>query len=128
MDFRRGHEGADAAAALDDALALKEGESVARGHEADVMRLGEVALRGNRVAGPQLAGVDALANDALNALIRRQRIRRARGEALDGGQSLFVRSHQVAPFSKHFRQKNVSAERKREEFAVASILRTPLVL
>src|SRR5207302_44239 len=71
VNFRRRDERADAAAAFDEALAFKEDERVARGHEADVMRTREVTLRGNGVAGLQLAGIDALANDALNALISR---------------------------------------------------------
>src|SRR2546430_13526333 len=94
MNFWRCDKGADAAAAFDKAFTFEGSEGVARGHEADVMGLGELALGGDWVAGLKLAGIDALANDALNALIRRQRVWRARGEALDGSQSLLVRSHQ----------------------------------
>jgi len=44
---------------------------VASGHQADMMRARKVAFGGNRVAGLELPRIDALANDALNALISR---------------------------------------------------------
>src|SRR5205807_843507 len=94
---------------------------VAKPFEADVMRRGELALGGDGVAGLKLAGIDAFANDALNALIRRQRVWRARGEALDGSQRFLVRSHQLH-LAKHSRQRDVSAERNHEEFGVSSVL------
>ena len=121
MNLWRSDERADAAAAFDKAFAFEGSEGVARGHEADVMRLGELALGGDGVAGLKLAGIDAFANDALNALIRRQRVWRARGEALDGSQRFLVRSHQLH-LAKHSRQRDVSAERNHEEFGVSSVL------
>src|SRR5207302_2145293 len=77
---------------------------------ADMMRTREVPLRGNDVAGLQLAGIDALADDALNALVGRQSAGRAGVEALKGGQRLFVRSHRLHLFNRN----EVSFERKPE--------------
>ena len=71
MDFRLGDKGADAAAALDDTFAFEISERVARGHEADFVKFGEITLGSNRVAGPELTGVNALANGRLNALVGR---------------------------------------------------------
>ena len=72
MDFGLGDEGADAAAALNEALAFQKGKGVTRGHETDVMRFGEVALGWDSVAGLKLPGINAFADDALNALISRE--------------------------------------------------------
>src|SRR6266571_8348753 len=44
---------------------------MARGHQADLMELGQVALRRNRVTWMQLSSIDAPANGALNPLVRR---------------------------------------------------------
>src|SRR6266480_3920828 len=54
--------------------ALEGGESVPRGHEADLMKLGEVAFRSDGVTGAQLAGFDALADPALDSLVRGQAV------------------------------------------------------
>src|SRR6267143_5642886 len=74
VNFWCGDKSSDAAAALDDSFAFERGESVARGHEADLMKLGEVALGGHRVTGSQLAGFDALADPALDSLVCGQAI------------------------------------------------------
>jgi hypothetical protein len=74
MNFRGSDECADAAAALDDSFALERGEGVAGGHQADLMKLSEVAFRGDGVTGSQLAGFDALADPALDSLVRGQAI------------------------------------------------------
>jgi len=58
---------------------------MARGHEADFVKFGEIALGSNRIAGPQLAGVNAFANGRLNALIRRN------GGVLLGGHAPHLR-------------------------------------
>jgi len=69
MNFGRGDESADTAAALDEAFAFEGGEGVAGGHQADLMELGEVALGGDRVPGLEVAGVDAFADGVLDALV-----------------------------------------------------------
>ena len=58
---------------------------MASGHQADMMRARKVAFGGNRVAGLELPRIDALANDALNALISRLSAWDAGGEALESG-------------------------------------------
>ena len=62
MNFRRGNERADAAAALDDSVALERGKSVTRGHEADFVKFGQIAFGADRISRPQMARVDAFAN------------------------------------------------------------------
>src|SRR5216684_7195631 len=74
MNFGGGNEGSDAPAALDNPFAFEGSESVAGGHEADLMNLGEVALGGNGVPGMQMPGIDTLANGALNSLVGRQAV------------------------------------------------------
>src|SRR5216684_4228116 len=69
MNLGRGHEGADAAAALHDAFALKPNERMARGHQADLVDSGKVSLGIHRITGAQMSGFDALANGALNLLV-----------------------------------------------------------
>src|SRR6266568_2194766 len=64
VNFWGGDKGSDAASTLDDSFAFEEGKSVARGHEADLMNFGEVALRGNGITGMQLSAIDALAEGA----------------------------------------------------------------
>src|SRR5260370_40377616 len=72
VNFWGGDKSSDAAAALDDSFAFERGKSVARGHEADLMNFGEVALRGDGITGMQLSGIDALADGGLNSLVGRQ--------------------------------------------------------
>src|SRR4029077_1997281 len=74
VNFRRGDKSANAAAAFDDSFAFERGQSVARGHEADLMNLGEVALGGDGVPRMQMPGVDAFTNGALNSLVSRQAV------------------------------------------------------
>src|SRR5260370_28809174 len=62
------------AAALDDAFAFEGGESVTRGHEADLVDFGEVAFGSDGVTGMQMPGIDALANGALNSLVGGQAV------------------------------------------------------
>jgi len=64
VDFGCGHEGADAPAALDDAFAFQRGQRVPRGHQTDFVDLREVSFRSNDIARPQVAGVNALTDDA----------------------------------------------------------------
>ena len=82
MNFGGGDESADAAAALDEAFAFEGSESVASGHQADLMELGEVALGGDGVTGLEVAGVDALADGVLDALIGGQAVAVFRGNSL----------------------------------------------
>ena len=95
VDFRRCDECADATAALDEAFAFQESKGVARSHETDMVGLGEVTLRRDGVAGLELAGIDALANDALNALIRGQTAGHTGGEALSHSKSFFAGGHRL---------------------------------
>src|SRR5229473_3224413 len=74
MNFGGGHEGSNAAAALDNTFAFEGSKSVARGHEADLMDFGEVPLGGDGVPGMQMPGIDTLANGALNSLVGRQAV------------------------------------------------------
>jgi hypothetical protein len=60
-----------------------------------MVSLGEVALRRDRVAGLELAGIDALANAALNALVRRQTAGHTGGEALSQSKSFFAGGHRL---------------------------------
>src|SRR5882762_1273809 len=61
-------EGADASTTFHDPFTFQRGQGVAGGHQADLMNFGEISFRRNRVPGAQLAGFNALANHALNAL------------------------------------------------------------
>src|SRR6266853_923292 len=74
MNFWGGDKSSDAPAPLDDAFAFKGGEGVARGHEADLVDVGEVALGSDGVTGAQITGVNALADGALNSLVGRQAV------------------------------------------------------
>ena len=96
MNLGRSDERADATAAFHEALAFEESEGVARSHEADAMRAREVALGRDTIAGLKLAGIDALANEALNALIRRQSVRDAGRESLRSERFLAMR-HRLHP-------------------------------
>src|SRR5712692_858246 len=69
MNFGRGHEGADAAAALHDTFAFEPNERMARGHQADLVDSGQVSLGIHRITGAQMSGLDALANGVLNPLV-----------------------------------------------------------
>src|SRR5258708_5658279 len=62
------------AAALDDAFAFEGGESVTRGHEADLVDFSEVAFGSDGVTGTQITGVNALADGALNSLVGGQAV------------------------------------------------------
>src|SRR5205823_10729315 len=75
MNLGRSDERADATAAFHEALAFEESEGVARSHEADAMRAREVALGRDTIAGLKLAGIDALAKEAWNGWLGRQRVR-----------------------------------------------------
>src|SRR5258708_472498 len=57
------------AAALDDAFAFEGGESVTRGHEADLVDFSEVAFGSDGVTGTQITGVNALPHVALNSRV-----------------------------------------------------------
>ena len=70
VDFGGGDEGADSAAAFDDAFALERRQCVARGHEADFVEAGEFPFGGDGIAGLEFAGFDDAADRALNAAIR----------------------------------------------------------
>jgi hypothetical protein len=70
MNFGGGDEGADAAAALDDAFALERCEGMTRGHEADFVETGEFPFGCDGIAGLEFAGFDDAANRALDAAIR----------------------------------------------------------
>ena len=74
MDFRSGDECADSAAALDDPFALERGERVASGHQADLVNLREVALGSDGVPRLQLPRINALADRALDPLVRRHTV------------------------------------------------------
>ena len=71
MNFGGRDESPGAVAAFDNAVAGEVGEGVAGGHEADVVDSGKLALRGDDVAGFQLAGVDAAADGVLNFSVSR---------------------------------------------------------
>src|SRR6201984_1841355 len=85
VDFGFGDKGADTTAAFNDAFAFEIGEGVARGHEADFVKFGEIALGSNRIARAKVASVNAFANRRLNALIRRN------GGVLLGGHDTHLR-------------------------------------
>src|SRR5712692_1818198 len=74
MDLGSRNERADASAAFDDALLFQSSQRVAGGHQTDLMNLGEVSFRRNRVTRAQLSGFDALSNGALNSLVRRHAV------------------------------------------------------
>jgi hypothetical protein len=74
MNFWSGDESADPSAALDQAFALEGGESVASGHEADIMNSCEFSFGGYHVSGAQLASVNASSNLFLDPLIRRNSV------------------------------------------------------
>src|SRR5947207_9678407 len=69
VNFWGSDKSSDAAAPLDDSFAFERGQSVARGHEADLMNLGEITLGSYGVTRMQLSGIDALADGALNSLV-----------------------------------------------------------
>jgi hypothetical protein len=69
MNFRGRDESADATAALDDAITFERSESVARGHQTDLMKLSQVAFRSHSITGAQLTCFNALTDDALNSLV-----------------------------------------------------------
>ena len=69
MNFRRRNESADAASALHNAFAFERSQGMAGGHQADRMEFGQVAFGANRVAGAKMAGVNALPNSQLDALV-----------------------------------------------------------
>ena len=74
MNFWGGDKSSDAPASLDDAFAFERGKGVARGHQADLMDFGEVALGGYGVTGTQVSGINALADGALNSLVGGQAV------------------------------------------------------
>src|SRR5260370_25845528 len=74
MNFGGGNKGSNATAALDNPLAFEGSESMAGGHEADLMNFGEVGLGSDGVAWMQVPGGDTLANGELNSLVGRQAI------------------------------------------------------
>src|SRR6266404_2591778 len=65
---------ADAPAAFHDPFAFQSGQGMPGGHQTDLVDLGEVSFRRDRVSGAQLARFNALANHALNALISRHAV------------------------------------------------------
>jgi len=69
-----GDKRADAPAAFHNSFTFQSGQGVAGGHQADLMNLGEISFRRDRVSGAQLARFNALANHALNALISRHAV------------------------------------------------------
>ena len=62
MNSRSGYECADSATPFDDSFAFERGERVPRGHQADFVKLCEVTFGSDRIAGAQLAGINAFAN------------------------------------------------------------------
>src|SRR5713101_6099317 len=82
MNFWGGDESPDAPAAFDDAFLFERGKSVARGHKADLMNFGEVALGGHGVTGTQVSGINALPDDALNSLVGGQAVAALRWHSL----------------------------------------------
>src|SRR6266852_4753132 len=74
MDFWSRHERSDTAAALHDTVVYERGECVARGHQADLMNLRQVAFGWHGVARSQLAGINAFADPALDSLIGRHAV------------------------------------------------------
>src|SRR6266481_6090973 len=92
VNFWGGDKSSDAAAALDDSFALQRGQRMARGHQADLMDFGEVALRGDGVAGMQLSSVDALADGALNSLVGGQAVAVLGGHSFSGS-AFPIRGH-----------------------------------
>ena len=79
VDLGRRHESTCAGMPLHEAFALQLGQSVARSHEADLVALGQLALRIHRRAGLQLAQFNAQADDLLNPLVGWKRIAYFRG-------------------------------------------------
>ena len=69
MNFGRSDESSDAAAALNNAIALERCESMPRSHQADLVDLREVSLGGNCVTCAQLPCFNTLTNSALNPLV-----------------------------------------------------------
>jgi hypothetical protein len=59
------------------------------------MSFGEVALGRDGISGLELAGINALANDALNALVSWERAWHARGNAPGQSESFLARRHRV---------------------------------
>jgi hypothetical protein len=59
------------------------------------MGLSEVALGGDGIAGYKLSGINAFADDALNALISRERARDTGRKAPGDSESLFARRHRM---------------------------------
>ena len=90
-------KGSNAAAALNDSFAFQRGQSVTRGHQADLMNFGQVALGGDRVAGMQLSCVDALADGALNSLVGGQAVAVLGRHPLSHSSTLLIRWHPDAP-------------------------------
>src|SRR4029077_19474638 len=102
VNFRLRDKSANAAAALDDAFTFEIGECVARGHEADFVKFGEIALGSNRIARAKMASVNAFANGRLNALIRRN------GGVLLGGHDTHLR---IAKAEFKIRETEIAAAR-----------------
>ena len=71
MNFWRRDKSADSPAALDETFLFQSRESMAGGHEANVVKFGEVTFGGDRITGAQLARVNAFSYGTSDALIRR---------------------------------------------------------
>jgi hypothetical protein len=71
LNFWCGDKSANATAAFHNTFAFKRRKSVTCRHEAHFVQFGEVAFGAYRVAGPKLAGVDALPDGGLDALVGR---------------------------------------------------------
>jgi hypothetical protein len=69
MNFGGSDEGADATPALDKAFVFESRQRVAGGHEADLVHFSKVTLGGDGIARTEVAGVNALADGALNTLV-----------------------------------------------------------
>src|SRR5271156_166533 len=70
VNFWRGHEGSDAAAALHYTLAFEGRQGMASGHQADAMSARQLPFRSYGVTWKQFSCFDALANNAQNPLVR----------------------------------------------------------
>src|SRR5689334_4219889 len=74
MNLWGGDKGSDTAAPFDEAFMLERSKGVTGSHQADLVQLGEVAFRGNGIAWTELSGINAPADAALDALVRRNSV------------------------------------------------------
>ncbi len=77
VNFGSGDKRPDTAATLDDAFAFERSESVTSGHEADLMNPGKFAFGSDGITGTQLAGIDALEDRGLDALVSGHAVKRS---------------------------------------------------